>query len=95
MDNGWEKDTPPVRLSLLGFEAGGRQVQTVRERAEQSWPLDRQDLKTFYLNSATKSLQTNRPINISSISHPGKDKEASSVCLFAQSYGVHTTNTIV
>lgn len=80
IDNGWDQNTPLVRLSLLGFEAGGGQVQSVRERPEQSWPLHRQALKTLYLDSATHTLQSSVPTTASSVSHSGESMEATSVC---------------
>lgn len=58
--NGWEDTTPPVRLSLLGFDHASP-AKTVLERPESSYPLERQALRTFYLDSASRSLQTNMP----------------------------------
>ncbi|OJJ46081.1 hypothetical protein ASPZODRAFT_2051812 [Penicilliopsis zonata CBS 506.65] len=78
IDNGWEHDTPPVRLSLLGFEASGSPATTIRERAEQEYPLARQTLKTFYLNAMTKSLQADPVAAAASVSHAGHDLQASS-----------------
>jgi uncharacterized protein len=54
--NGWEDTTPPVRLSLLGFDHESL-AKTVLERPESSYPLERQELRTFYLDSASRSLQ--------------------------------------
>lgn len=79
VDNSWEDDTPPVRLSLLGFEAGGGLVQSVRERPEENWPLPRQVLKTLYLDASSKALQMSKTHKVSSISHSGKDANATSV----------------
>ncbi|KAL4725849.1 hypothetical protein ACLX1H_006523 [Fusarium chlamydosporum] len=42
----WEKSTPRVRLSLLGFESDGSPAKTVIERPEESYPLERQRLTT-------------------------------------------------
>ncbi|PYI03906.1 alpha/beta-hydrolase [Aspergillus sclerotiicarbonarius CBS 121057] len=64
--NDWEC-TPPVRLSLLGFE--GSPAQTILERPEQTFPLTRQALKKFYLNAATKTLQPDLPSTTSSTVH--------------------------
>jgi uncharacterized protein len=61
IQNGWEEETPPVRLSLLGFESGGSTAKTIVERPEKSWPLDRQEMRTFYLDNATATLVKERP----------------------------------
>ncbi|KAJ5370219.1 uncharacterized protein N7496_006311 [Penicillium cataractarum] len=82
IDNDWELTTPKVRLSLLGFEAGGGLIPTVRERPESDWPVPRQSLKTLFLNASTKTLQVDKPSNISSCSHSGKDMEATSDFIF-------------
>jgi hypothetical protein len=58
--NGWEDTTPPVRLSLLGFDHQSS-AKTVLERPETSYPLERQEMRTFYLDSASNSLQTSIP----------------------------------
>jgi uncharacterized protein len=55
IQNGWEDSTPPVRLSLLGFDHQST-AKTVLERPEESYPLKRQRLKTFYLDSKSRSL---------------------------------------
>ncbi|GLB05006.1 hypothetical protein AtubIFM57258_011037 [Aspergillus tubingensis] len=64
--NDWET-TPPVRLSLLGFE--GSSVPTILERPEQTYPLTRQELKKFYLNASTKTLQPSLPDTVTSTTH--------------------------
>lgn len=79
IDNGWEKDTPRVRLSLLGFEASGGMVQTVRERPEEEWPLSRQDLRRFYLNASKMTLEPQSVSMESTVSYAGNDMFASSV----------------
>lgn len=58
--NGWEDTTPPVRLSLLGFD-GASAAKTVLERPEKTYPLERQQLTTFYLNVENASLQDAAP----------------------------------
>ncbi|PVH69705.1 alpha/beta-hydrolase [Cadophora sp. DSE1049] len=75
--NGWE-DTPPVRLSLLGFEASGGLTPTIRERPEKEWPLARQALQRFYLDASTKKLQTHESEGSASISYDSLDPNASS-----------------
>ena|ERR1700755_1422709 len=58
--NGWEDTTPPVRLSLLGFDHVSP-AKTVLERPESTYPLERQELRTFYLDSASRSLKPSIP----------------------------------
>ena len=77
IENGWEHDIPPVRLSLLGFE--NSPVKTIRERPEQEYPLARQQLHTYYLDAASKTLVPELPRSTSSTSHAGHDLNASSV----------------
>lgn len=54
----WETSTPHVRLSLLGFEASGSPAVTVVERPETSYPLQRQELRTLFLNAENGSLSS-------------------------------------
>jgi uncharacterized protein len=54
--NGWEADTPPVRLSLLGFDTVSP-AKTVLERPEKEYPLARQLLTKFYLDGSSHSLE--------------------------------------
>ncbi|PVH69619.1 X-Pro dipeptidyl-peptidase C-terminal non-catalytic domain-containing protein [Cadophora sp. DSE1049] len=76
IENGWEHDTPPVRLSLLAFE--GSQAETVLERPEQEYPLARQQLQKYYVNALEMTLQSERPSSASTVSHAGHDLNASS-----------------
>ncbi|KAK0761998.1 hypothetical protein N5P37_004798 [Trichoderma harzianum] len=69
IQNGWETDTPPVRLSLLGFEADGSLTKSIEERPEQEWPLARQQLKTLYLDSTLKQLVWEKPAIEGSTTH--------------------------
>lgn len=80
IDNGWEKDTPRVRLSLLGFEVSGGISSTIRERPEPEWPLSRQQLRRLYLDVSTMSLQEQHVGTESSVSYAANDMYASSVC---------------
>ena len=73
--NGWEHDTPPLRLSLHGLGS----VPNIVERAETEFPLHRQLLKTYYLDGASKKLYASPPTSEFSISHAGHDLKASSV----------------
>jgi predicted acyl esterase len=77
IENGWEHETPPVRLSLLGFEDSA--VETVIERPEQEYPLARQKLQLYYLDASIRKLVTELPAAESTISHLGHDLHASSV----------------
>ncbi|KAK3112421.1 hypothetical protein LTR53_011326 [Teratosphaeriaceae sp. CCFEE 6253] len=54
--NGWEDDTAPVRLWLLGFEADGGLAKTVLERPEQEYPLAREHQRTLYLSAGDLKL---------------------------------------
>jgi hypothetical protein len=67
--NGWEETTPPVRLSLLAFEGGGGAGKTILERPESSWPLEREEARTFYLDSKTGTLVKERPAHESSVTY--------------------------
>ena len=73
--NGWEHDTPPLRLTLHGLGS----VPNIVERAETEFPLHRQSLKTYYLDAATKELHHSPLESESSVSHAGHDLNASSV----------------
>ncbi|KAM0542634.1 hypothetical protein ACHAPJ_012713 [Fusarium lateritium] len=87
VQNGWEKDTPPVRLSLIGFEEGGGLIRTIRERPEREWPLLRQSLDKFFLNAARMTLE-NKEISIeSSTSYASTDtNDTSDFTLFFDAY---------
>lgn len=50
--NGWEHDTSPVRLSLHGFGT----IPNIVARPEAGFPLQRQELRSFYLDSESKTL---------------------------------------
>ncbi|KAI8649651.1 Alpha/beta-hydrolase [Fusarium keratoplasticum] len=78
IDNGWEKDTPRVRLSLLGFEVSGGISSTIRVRPEPEWPLSRQQLRRLYLDVSTMSLQEQHVGTESSVSYAANDMYASS-----------------
>lgn len=78
-ENGWEVDTPPVRLSLLGFEASGGITTTIRERPEFAWPLPRQTLEKFHLNAGLMALQPQKAQETSSVSYDSQDLKGTSV----------------
>ena len=73
--NGWEQDTPPLRLSLVGCGT----VPNIVQRPETDFPLGRQQLKTFYLDGATHAMQDCSPESETSVSHEGHNLQASSV----------------
>jgi predicted acyl esterase len=77
IENGWEHDTPPVRLSLLGFD--GSAAETVIERPEQEYPLARQKPQLHYLDASIGKLVPELPARESTVSHLGHDLHASSV----------------
>ncbi|KAJ9637616.1 hypothetical protein H2204_004765 [Knufia peltigerae] len=56
IENGWEHDTPPVRLSLLALD--GSSTQTIVERPELEYPLSRQKLQAYYLDASSHTLST-------------------------------------
>ncbi|KAK0388750.1 hypothetical protein NLU13_4993 [Sarocladium strictum] len=68
----WEATTPPVRLSLLGFEDDGSPAATVIERPEKSYPLERQVLRTLYLNGENGTLVDTLPKQEAEKSYEGK-----------------------
>ncbi|KAL3483177.1 hypothetical protein BJX62DRAFT_245138 [Aspergillus germanicus] len=63
--NGWEHDTPPLRLSLHGCGF----IPNIVERPETKFPLRRQRLETYYLDAATKTLLAGPPDTVSSVCH--------------------------
>lgn len=84
--NGWEYDTPPLRLSLLGFES----VPNIVDRVEKQFPLARQELKTYYIDSTTMALSTSVPQVEGTACHAGHDQTASSVS--KSSFAYRSTN---
>lgn len=72
--NGWESDTPPLRLSIYGVGS----IPSIVERLETEFPLARQRLETFYLDAATKTLHDSPRDSESSISHESHGLDAPS-----------------
>ncbi|EMC96066.1 hypothetical protein BAUCODRAFT_123340 [Baudoinia panamericana UAMH 10762] len=70
VQNGWE-ETPPVRLSLLGFEADGSPAETVLERPEAAYPPTRGQDVELYLDSKSMVLTTQPAPDPSSVSYEG------------------------
>lgn len=79
IENGWTKDTPKVRISLLGFESGGSIARTISERPENEYPLAREVLKTFFLDATTKKMQVSAISDVSFASHVSNDNKSASV----------------
>lgn len=79
VDNGWERDTPPVRLSLLGFN--GSLAATIIERPEKEYPLARQQLQTYYLDASSRTLVAKAPSAVSTASHEAHSLTASTVSI--------------
>lgn len=74
--NGWEQDTPPVRLSLNG---GHGSVATIVDRPEKSFPLERQQLRTYYLDASSHQLVSSKVEALSTASHEAHSLDAESV----------------
>lgn len=74
--NGWEQDTPPLRLSLIGYNGS---LPDIVERPEMDFPLRRQQLRTIYLDGATKTLHATPPARESTVSHESHSLDALSV----------------
>ncbi|KAF7125709.1 hypothetical protein CNMCM5793_002002 [Aspergillus hiratsukae] len=72
--NGWEHDTPPLRLSLLGMGT----LPDIVERPEKEWPLARQKLKKFYLDASNKTLVPSQPTSKGKTAHESHSLDASS-----------------
>ncbi|GKZ51977.1 hypothetical protein AbraIFM66951_008947, partial [Aspergillus brasiliensis] len=71
--NGWEQDTPPLRLSLHGYGS----IPNIVERPESGFPLRRQKLETFFLDATTRTLHTSPRDRESSVHHDGHGLDAS------------------
>ncbi|KAJ5933493.1 hypothetical protein N7454_005822 [Penicillium verhagenii] len=78
--NGWETDTPRVRLTLLGYD--GSYARTVEERPELSWPPQSQQISRHYLDAASNSLRLQNPETSSSTAHEAFSLSDSSDFLF-------------
>ncbi|KAL2833702.1 Alpha/Beta hydrolase protein [Aspergillus cavernicola] len=74
--NRWEKETPKVRLSLLAYD--GSSAKSVIERPKARWPPRRYNMQRYYLNAATKLMQTSQPIDVASTIHEGHSLTESS-----------------
>lgn len=72
--NGWETDTPTLRLSVYGVGS----VPSIVERPETGFPLENQRLQKFYLDASTKTVQGTAQDKTSVVSHEGHGLEAPS-----------------
>lgn len=79
IDNDWVSSTPPVRLSVIGYE--GSTARTIVERPEMEWPLQRQQMQSFYLDASTHRLTAEPPWPESSTSYDSHSLDASTVNL--------------
>jgi predicted acyl esterase len=93
VENGWEQDTPPVRLSLMGFENSS--AKTIVERPEQEYPLARQMLKSYYLDARTKELAEEKPVDSAEAAHQGHSLTASTVCEPLLIWSLHFWKTLL
>ncbi len=84
MDNGWEK-TPRVRLAIL--DPGGEDQVNV---PEETWPLERQELKKFYLDASDGSMKAEKPEKEASVSYD-TDKELDCKVGFSMAFAEETT----
>ncbi|KAK6832525.1 hypothetical protein RU639_003860 [Aspergillus parasiticus] len=76
IQNGWEAETPRVRLSLLGYD--GSIAKSIVERPEEQWPPAQQHIRRYYLDAATQSFSAVKPVDSASIAHEGHSLTASS-----------------
>jgi predicted acyl esterase len=67
IQNGWETETPRVRLTLLGYD--GSYAKTVQERPEKQWPPSSQHSVRYYLDASNKFLVSAQPTVSTSIAH--------------------------
>ena len=68
-ENGW-KDTPRLRLSLLGFDCSS--AKTIVERSEDGlFPLSRTCMNKYYLDASLHSMAQSLPSQPATVSHEG------------------------
>lgn len=79
IQNGWERDTPPLRFSLLGFTGS---IPSVIERPETEFPPSRVQLKTYYLHGSSNTLELAKTGDEKILSHSGFEVGSSSVSHF-------------
>jgi predicted acyl esterase len=77
IENGWEAETPRVRLTLLGYD--GSVAKNVVERPEEQWPPARQQVRRYYLDTETQTMKSTNPTGTASATHEGHSLTASSV----------------
>ncbi|PWY65401.1 alpha/beta-hydrolase [Aspergillus eucalypticola CBS 122712] len=76
--NGWEHDTPPLRLTLLGMNT----LPDIVDRPEKEYPLARQQLKKLYLDASKKTLVPLQPPVTAKTAHESHSLDASSDFIF-------------
>ena len=67
IQNGWDTETPRVRLTLLGYD--GSFAKTVEERVEERWPPASLHKIRYYLDASKKTLATVQPAVSSYVAH--------------------------
>lgn len=68
IESGWES-TPSLRLSLIGFrESPAKTIHERPELADASFPLARTKMQKLYLNASNKSMDTEKPVAMSTLS---------------------------
>ncbi|KAK9419537.1 putative Alpha/Beta hydrolase protein [Seiridium unicorne] len=65
-ENGWES-TPPLRVSLLGFN--GSPVETILERPAGDYPIPGTEYQSYFLNAADGSMARSKPKDESTTSY--------------------------
>ncbi|KUL82529.1 hypothetical protein ZTR_10630 [Talaromyces verruculosus] len=84
IQNGWES-TPPVRLSLLGYDDSP--AKSVIERPEGQWPPSRQHSRKYYLDANAQLLTPLWPLTSGATAHEGHSlTESSDFTLFFDKY---------
>ncbi|KAH6657546.1 Alpha/Beta hydrolase protein [Truncatella angustata] len=66
MDNTWES-TPPLRVSLLGFD--GSRAKTIVERPTEKYPVPGTEHRRYFLDASKGSLSLSKPQNEMKTSH--------------------------
>lgn len=80
LPNGWEESTPPLRLSLLGFDGGA--VPTVVERPYPQFPVPGIRYATYYLDAEHRVLSKTAIGTQGQASHESHHLTATSVRTF-------------
>ena len=79
IDNGFDKDVPRVRLSLLAFD--GSDVQSIVEKPAKEYPVPGLVYRSLFLNAQEGTMDTTPIANVSEVKHEGHHLTACSVSL--------------